>query len=213
MLLDMKKAQREWSQAMKWLDGEAARGRRDGNRLIEETVEEVQEQIKVLPYDQKMKYLRGHTSTGHLARFLGKRWLTDDHLNIMMHVLSDLNKRSKSVSARSSLIAPLAFSNEILLVDSKMKLGQEKWEKTTLHRYETQIKQEKIELLLFTVHINENHWIAGQVDFVHKTVSYGPLLYPPHLIPLGTFPRNLPADFDDGSGVPSTASLPARGTR
>lgn len=106
-------------------------------KVAEEMAKEVQRIAATVPYDRKRKCLRGSVKTGDLVRFLGTQLLTDDYINVMMHILVDnLDKNGGQQSTRRILVASLHFSNDI----TNLKLPEEKWKTTLALRRESRMK-------------------------------------------------------------------------
>lgn len=113
-----------------------------------------------------MQYCRG-ADTSLLSWFLGTRWLTDKHIDMMMEELeADTSK------AENTQVASLAFSNKVKHYN-ETKLSDEQWKKTFLYCYEQDVNDSHLEKLAFPVHINQNHWIAGLINFKKRTFSFG----------------------------------------
>ncbi|KAF6746596.1 hypothetical protein DFP72DRAFT_1076277 [Ephemerocybe angulata] len=179
VLLGIKGAQREWNRALKWLESGEKRALRVGNMDLLEKVKEVRALAMKLPYEKKTMYLRGSATTKHLVHFLGTQLLTDDHINIMMHVLAEEvvpkgdSQSGEDRADRKVLVAPLHFSNEVYRLKNKLKLPEAQWKRTLLSRYANRVNEEGVDALYFPIHINRNHWIAGEIDFKRNTISYG----------------------------------------
>ncbi|KAF5320335.1 hypothetical protein D9611_011267 [Ephemerocybe angulata] len=179
VLLGIKGAQREWNRALKWLESGEKRALRVGNMDLLEKVKEVRSLAMKLPYEKKTTYLRGSATTKHLVHFLGTQLLTDDHINIMMHVLAEEvvpngdSQSGEDRAHRKVLVAPLHFSNEVYRLKNKLKLPEAQWKRTLLSRYANRVNEEGVDALYFPIHINRNHWIAGEIDFKRNTISYG----------------------------------------
>ncbi|KAF5341928.1 hypothetical protein D9611_001095 [Ephemerocybe angulata] len=181
VLLGIKGAQREWNRALKWLESEEKKALRVGDVVLVEKLKEVRALAIKLPYEKKTTYLRGSATTKHLVHFMGTQLLTDDHINIMMHVLAeevtipkdDSQSGKEPLPHRKVLVAPLHFSNEVYLLKNKLKLPEAQWKRTLLSRYANRVDEEGVDALYFPIHINRNHWIAGEIDFKRNTISYG----------------------------------------
>ena len=103
-----------------------------------------------------------------LSRFLGTAWLTDEHVDMMMEELD----ADKSLRVNRTQIATLLFSNEIKNYN-KGKLSDAQQKKTLLYCYEQEVHEHHLDQLAFPIHVNQNHWIAGLLNFRERTVSFG----------------------------------------
>ncbi|KAF6743414.1 hypothetical protein DFP72DRAFT_827887 [Ephemerocybe angulata] len=182
-LLEIRDAQSMWKKSRAWCRTETEKRQRKGDYDAVNMLETVEEQLGRLPWGARMEFERGYSTSLLLSYFLGPEWLTDSHLNMMVQVLTE-----RLPPGQKTMIAPLAFSNDINNVDRKLKVQSERWNRALLAQYEHRIKNEGIEALYFPLHVNGNHWIAGKVDFVKYTVSYGD--------PMKGLMSGIPATFD-----------------
>lgn len=109
------------------------------------------------------------TTTYHLTRFLGTRWLSDDNINMMVEELQDELGGRLDIS-----VADLNFTAALQDIKAKFALPLEKRKKTLLGQYELRIKSGTLQKLYFPLYVNENHWVAVEIDF---TFSFGKSLY------------------------------------
>ncbi|KAJ6632173.1 hypothetical protein B0H10DRAFT_2206574 [Mycena sp. CBHHK59/15] len=106
----------------------------------------------------------------NLASILSWRWLSDDHIDMMM---ADLATRAAADPdlAGTVVIVPLHFSRAI--IEGAKKRSYKKKDAPLLARYEEHIKSTKPAKLYFPLHVNGNHWIAGVVDFKKELIGTG----------------------------------------
>ncbi|PPR00996.1 hypothetical protein CVT24_000570 [Panaeolus cyanescens] len=166
------RGQEEWKAAHNWLQEQITKKKLSDMEMVQ--VEDVEKAIRDLPWNRSMVFERGLTTTRELATFLGNGWLSDGHINMMLQVLADdLSQRvGVSHNGTRTLIAPLGFSQSILQADRIFKLTDEKWTRTLLYKYKVKINKEEIQDFYFPLHVNDNHWIVGKVDFLKGHVSY-----------------------------------------
>jgi len=126
------------------------------------------ELLTSLPWNATLTYGRGTMHSSLLSRFLGTAWLTDEHVDMMMEEL-DADKSSR---VNRTQIATLSFANEIKNYN-KGKLSDAQRKKTLLYRYEQEVHEHRLDQLAFPIHVNQNHWIAGLLNFRERTVSFG----------------------------------------
>lgn len=90
------------------------------------------------------------------------------------HTTKDDSQSGKEpLPHRKVLVAPLHFSNEVYLLKNKLKLPEAQWKRTLLSRYANRVDEEGVDALYFPIHINRNHWIAGEIDFKRNTEPIG----------------------------------------
>ncbi|KAJ6556704.1 hypothetical protein B0H10DRAFT_2201541 [Mycena sp. CBHHK59/15] len=112
----------------------------------------------------------GGWTTFNLALILSHAWLSDDHIDMMMADLSARVEADPELAAKV-LITPLAFSNAVK--DRANKKTYKREDTPLLARYEEHIKRTGVAQLYFPLHINNNHWIAGLVDFKQGLIGTG----------------------------------------
>ncbi|KAJ6582431.1 hypothetical protein B0H10DRAFT_2198477, partial [Mycena sp. CBHHK59/15] len=92
-----------------------------------------------------------------LALILSHAWLSDDHIDMMM---ADLSARVEA-------------DPELAAKDRANKKTYKREDTHLLARYEEHIKRTGVAQLYFPLHINNNHWIAGLVDFKQGLIGTG----------------------------------------
>jgi hypothetical protein len=158
----------KWAKGYQWLE------KQRGAKHDEETnvvVEEALQTLGTIHWRKKLKYCRGTVDTRCLTTLLGNRWLSDDHINIMMEEHSHAVEEDPSLKDRV-IVASLKFSEEIQN-NGEIGIYEKKKGAGLLWRYEKHIKEKGIEKLLFPVHVNSNHWVAAFVDFKNGQIGYG----------------------------------------
>jgi hypothetical protein len=71
------------------------------------------------------------------------------------------------------IIADVDFSHEIRRVSEERKKG--KTVSALLAMYEERAHNTDLECIYFPLHVNDNHWIAGKIDFRNGFFAYGVL--------------------------------------
>jgi Ulp1 protease family, C-terminal catalytic domain len=159
-----------WKQGVAWCKSEIEVRQKKGDHATVKLLEEAQEKFQNLPWNSQMDFERGNTTTRDLVLFLGTKWLNDTHINMMVQTFAEkLAEKGDS----TILVAPLTFSYDIKDVDRKLKQPERRFNRTLLKAYERRITEDGIKKLFFPLHVNENHWIAGMIDFENSTISYG----------------------------------------
>jgi hypothetical protein len=164
-IIKLDEMQHIWAKSLTWLEHEAEWG------PAQQETRSIQNLLELLPWNTKLKYCRGETTTFHLSRFLGIRWLSDDNINMMAKELQD--ELQGHIDIR---IANLSLAGAIC--DIKKNLGlpplaPQKWQKSLLGQFEHLTKTGGLQKLYFPIHINSNHWIAAEIDFQTKTITFG----------------------------------------
>jgi hypothetical protein len=151
-----------WKASMLWLDREANKSK---NTTPPNLILEARQLLESIPWNSKMSYCNRNTTTLQLANFLGTVWLSDEHINMMveeMHVTLSHKIKTKVQ------VADLSFALEITNVREKAPNSQ-----SYLGRVTSQVKEQLLEQLYFPLHVNDNHWIAGMIDFKRRRFSFG----------------------------------------
>lgn len=157
---------------MSWLDREESKG-----KTPLELIQNVRQLLGELSWNGKMSYCRRTTSTPELAEFLGTAWLSDNHINMMIEVVANLEFNPKPKAKIANLSQ---FAEPIGRINEKLVLRESQKKKTLLERYEEEVKEGELEKLYFPLHINNAHWIAGMIDFKNRTFLFGmPYTYLP----------------------------------
>jgi hypothetical protein len=73
-------------------------------------------------------------------------------------------------------VASLSFAQELQSVMEKLALPLPGHCKTLLYKYELRIK-DGLQKLYFPIHVSENHWIVGMVNFKKKSIVFGEIKY------------------------------------
>lgn len=160
--------QDKWKHSVQWLEVEKKR-----RGQTQETVKLINEtliKLNTIAWNTELASTSVIASTLSLTTLLGNEWLDDDHINLMMEVLSKRVEEDKKL-AKKVIIAPLTLANE--LHNNRHGTYLKKAGAPVLCRYEKHIKENKIDLLYFPVHVNNNHWIAAYVDFAKGRIGYG----------------------------------------
>jgi hypothetical protein len=111
----------------------------------------------------------GGLSTLNFAGFLGASWLSDTQINMMVDVLQD--RMENEQHTRGAHIEPLTLAWEL---ESIGKGWKDPLTSTHLSRIEDMI-QAGTTAIWFPMNVNDNHWIAGRVDFKNNTFKFGEL--------------------------------------
>ncbi|KAJ6608849.1 hypothetical protein B0H10DRAFT_2438833 [Mycena sp. CBHHK59/15] len=123
--------------------------------------------FSVLGWDTKI----GHSWTNfNLASILSWQWLLDDHIDMMMADLAARAAADPELEGKI-IIAPLHFSAAITAGAKKKTYTKE--ETPLLARYQEHIQKTSLTKLYFPVHVKENHWIAGVIDFKKRLIGTG----------------------------------------
>jgi hypothetical protein len=158
-----------WKRAVSWLQREMVR---QADAQSKEVIVNATKLLDSLPWKTSTSYGHGMTDTFLLSWFLGTAWLSDEHIDIMMKELD----AETTYTTPKTRIATLSFSNEI-----KKQFGDKKSSanvrvrniKNLLYRYEQDVHENRVEKLAFPIHVNENHWIAGLINFRERTLIFG----------------------------------------
>ena len=105
---------------------------------------------------------------------LGSEWFDDDLINTTME---DITKNLKKWALEENkevkiVVGALEFAKKIVKCANIGMYTRESGAGLLL-LYEKEIKQHNIAKLIFPAHINDNHWIAGCIDFVGEKIGYG----------------------------------------
>ena len=173
---NLNRLQSTWKQSMKWLSHEGERKERDGRPAIpSDSIQKARELLGSLQWNGKMHYhdCNSMTSTSQLSYFLGTFWLSDDHINMMVEEMLLEMHTTKPDGLKYVQVASLSFAHELRSVEKKLSLLISNRRKTQLYKYELCVKEEGLQKLYFPIHISENHWIVGMINFKKKSIAFG----------------------------------------
>jgi hypothetical protein len=132
------------------------------------------EELSRIGWSSKLPYLRASVSTDIFTRMLSWEWFNDDLINTLMeYIMGNLKKSAlEEIKEAKIIVAPLEFAKKIVKCAN---IGTYTKESSAglLLLYEKRIKQHDITKLIFPANINDNHWIAGCIDFVEEKIGYG----------------------------------------
>jgi hypothetical protein len=170
---NLNRLQSTWKQSMKWLSHEEARKERNGQPAIpSDSIQNARELLGSLQWNGKMDYCNSMTSTSQLSYFLGTFWLSDDHINMMVEeMLLELHTKRPD-DLKYVQVASLSFAHELRSVERKLSLPISDRRKTLLYKYELCVK-EGLQKLYFPIHVSENHWTVGMINFKKKSIVFG----------------------------------------
>jgi hypothetical protein len=120
-----------------------------------------------------MDYCNKLTLTPQLSRFLGTFWLSDDHINMLVEEIFHNIHTERPEILKYVQVALLSFAQELRSVKKKLALPLPDHRKTLLYKYELRIKEDGLQKLYFPIHVSENHWIVGMVNFKKKSIAFG----------------------------------------
>jgi len=102
-----------------------------------------------LQWNGRMDYCNKMTLTSQLSCFLGTFWLSDDHINMVVEeILIDMHAE-RPEDMKYVQVASLFFAQEL-------------W---NAKNYELHVKEDGLLKLYFPIHVSENHWIVGMINF------------------------------------------------
>ncbi|KAG6818744.1 hypothetical protein H0H93_002181 [Arthromyces matolae] len=158
------KKQEGWKRGEAWLESEK---RKTAYPPTKEAIQEAQDLLARLEWDMPLGYPGSTIRTFSLAQMLGQTWLNDEHIDVMIEELSDQIKKDFGFM----LFAPLSFAIQVEMVSGAKNYSRKN--APLLCRYEKHIREQGIEELYFPLHVNNNHWITGCIDFTNGSISYG----------------------------------------
>ena len=146
-----------WKSSIRWLESVTHSG----------DVVEAKDLIKNLPWGKSLRF--GAATTLEFAGFLGMSWLSDTQIDMMVGELQ--NRMRVGECAKGAVIEPLAFYWELVSIGKGWK---DPLTSPYLLRLASQV-QDGATTIWFPININNNHWIAGRIDFEDHTFAFGEL--------------------------------------
>ena len=165
----MVEMQSSWQRSSQWLDEEEDKTR---DTPTIEAISQTRESLMRLGWNIKLPYSRQTRTTIELTTFLSIKWLSDEHIDMMMEELSN-EVTSDPELAKKVIIAPLAFSEKLQSIAAAKHTTYTRQNALLLVRYEKHIKDNGTDELYFPVHVRGNHWIAGLIDFKDGVICFG----------------------------------------
>jgi hypothetical protein len=170
----LNRLQSMWKQSMKWLSHEETRKQRNGQPAIpSDSIQNAKNLLESLQWNERMDYCNTMASTSQLSYFLGTFWLSDDHINMMVEEILLEMHTTRPEDAKYTQVASLFFAQELWSVEDKLALPISGRRKTQLYKYELRVKEDGLQKLYFPIHVDENHWIVGMINFKKKSIAFG----------------------------------------
>jgi hypothetical protein len=165
-VIQVREIQTLWRKGWIWLEKEKGKGEPSAS------VQQACQLLQIsLAWGIKMSHCQNSVWTWALTRFLGTLWLNDEHISMMVEELvKDMTTTKEQIGIQ---LTNVFFSVEIRNINLKLAIPSSAKRKTSIGRIEEDVKNNKIKKLYFPLHVNGNHWIAGEIDFKQKTVSFG----------------------------------------
>lgn len=148
--------QKQWRSSIQWLE------------LIthpEDIVVQAKRLIEKLPWNGPLCF--GGASTIEYAGFIGASWLTDTQIDMMVNVLR--GRMAAEGHTKWALVEPITLAWELVIIGNEQR---DALVSPYLSRLADQI-QAGIAEIWFPINMNQNHWIAGRVDFENCTFAFG----------------------------------------
>ena len=161
--------QKRWKSAIQWLDNEMKKP--DCSLQRKGELKSTLTLLDSLEWDSETKFVNQVISTIELSRLLGTLWLSDDHMNMMMEDLT-IEKKTRTLPSGVQ-IATLWFANQVGRVGTDPDTAAALSKNKVFQKYEEDAREERVEQLYFPLHVNENNWVAGLVDFARKRIMFG----------------------------------------
>ncbi|KAF4569611.1 hypothetical protein EYR36_009408 [Pleurotus pulmonarius] len=163
-MVRIQEKRKTWERSFTWLSKEETRLDQTAGDV--EIVRNAIGYLKVIGWNTPLAQ-RPFVASFELAPLLGTAWLSDEHIDLMIEVISD---RIKEEGVRTSIVAPLNLSVSITLRGMKKETASSKRQ---LDEIKSEIQSKGVTRMYFPVHVNGNHWIAAFVDFERRTYGYG----------------------------------------
>lgn len=110
----------------------------------------------------------GFTTTLQFTKLFRNQWLSNDLLDMMVtHLATRLKKNGDS----RIIIGALSFSESVLRAAKDGNYTPER--APQLARYTASLKEGGYERMLFPLFMNDNHWIAVELDLKKQEILYG----------------------------------------
>jgi hypothetical protein len=158
------RAQGAWTHSIDWL----ARQQPHSEERLGGIYASASQLLGTVGWDAELTCLRSTVTTSKLQSFLGTAWLSTDHMDIMVEQLNKHLQERYPAGASKVLIVPLVFASALSASNKHTEL-----ETGNLLHFKNVINERQIEKLYFPVNIGNHHWIAGCVDFMKKSISFG----------------------------------------
>ncbi|KAF8228740.1 hypothetical protein L208DRAFT_1066500, partial [Tricholoma matsutake] len=127
-------------------------------------------ELSMMGWNAPLTYCHGQVTTLTLSMLLSTVWLSDDHIDMMMEELAAQIAADPKLAAEC-VVAPLGFSSVIKAANFKKRYT--KRDTPLLCCYADHVKENNLWWLYFPIHINDNHWVVGFINFKDVTFGYG----------------------------------------
>ena len=156
-----------WRRSIKWLNLEAKKA---NDKFTKAEICMAQTELSMMGWNAPLTYCHGQVTTLTLSALLSTVWLSDDHIDIMMEELAAQIATDPKL-AGECVVAHPGFSSTIKVANYKKRYT--KRDAPLLCRYTDHVKENNLWWLYFPIHVNDNHWVAGFINFKDATIGYG----------------------------------------
>ncbi|KIY43125.1 hypothetical protein FISHEDRAFT_54055 [Fistulina hepatica ATCC 64428] len=162
-IADAKVKQTEWIQSVRWLTNQL--GKTTHSDAIE-ALHAASKELDYLAWDAPNTFQHA-TSSAELAAFLGTKWLSSAHIDMMtkelaIQVANDPSRRNRF------LVGSLVFANLVSVFSPDDPVPSQ-----LLQKYAQKLAEGQYEWMLFPVHVRNNHWIVAGVNLQEQYITYG----------------------------------------
>jgi hypothetical protein len=142
-----------WKSAILWLNRDTIRG---------EYLTAAYSAISRLPWNLPQKL-----TASELVKFLGCAWLSDVHIDMMAWLLQ---KRLNRQGRTDVMVQTMPFTWMVIGLGRGTKQMDEA---KLLLRVTEELENGHVTEIWFPINVRGNHWIAGKLDFLRKTLAWG----------------------------------------
>jgi hypothetical protein len=145
-----------WKTAIAWLNRDTVRG---------EYLTDAYSAISRLPWNLPKKPV--NFTASELVKFLGRAWLSDMHMDMMAWLLQ---KRLKMQCRTDIMVQTMPFTWMVIALGKGTK---------TMHQAKLllpvtkELREGRVTEIWFPINVGDNHWIAGKLNYLHKTLAWG----------------------------------------
>ncbi|KAN0139177.1 hypothetical protein V8E53_002678 [Lactarius tabidus] len=170
LILEADIAKKAWQDALAWLDQQ--------HEIPIQYIAQVTKLLAIVPWKDGVKGPGSGLSITEMAGFLSQKWLSDSHIDSMLHAAMYLRREALSNTAPRTEIVPTTFVTHILasplLEASPIPCNYIKNAPKSVQRVGSVISESPSDIRIATVSFSPpGHWACLVIDCRARTIAWG----------------------------------------
>ncbi|CDO77898.1 hypothetical protein BN946_scf184535.g1 [Trametes cinnabarina] len=155
--------QKDWEISLSWLTTAIVKAETPESMVL---LKEARKHLLGLPWNGPLHIGTCFSTTSELSRLLGRKWLSDSLIDLMVESLTHSMHPKSNVLIGNLTVMYEACRGERTKDFSKKNTP-------LLHRIKASVDSQECTQAYFPICMNNNHWIVFHVDFQIEIIEYG----------------------------------------